>query len=83
MTSYNMRSKDGNALCVRNMSYSISGTGYEAQSSVPKSTQLQTPIPFLFNHLNKFQEAGSGITAAYKVNKMDTGKQEINPVGLI
>jgi hypothetical protein len=43
----------------------------------PKPTELQTPIPFLFNHLTKFKEAGSGITASHKVNKMDTGKQEI------
>jgi len=78
MTSYNMRSKDGNALYVRNMSCSKSGAGYEVQSSVPKPTELQTPIPFLFNHLTKFKEAGSGITPAHKVNKMDTGKQEIN-----
>jgi hypothetical protein len=73
-----MQSKDGNALYVKNMSCSMSGAGYEAQSSVPKITELQTPTPFLFNHLTKFKEAGSGITAAHKVNKMDTGKQEIN-----
>jgi hypothetical protein len=60
------------------MSCSESGAGYETQSSVPKPTELQTPIPFPFNHLAKFQEAGSGITAAHKVTKMDTGKQEIN-----
>ena len=45
---------------------------------LPKPTELQTPIPFLFYHLTKFKEAGSGITASHKVNKMDTGKQEIN-----
>jgi hypothetical protein len=41
-------------------------------------TELQTPIPFLFNHLTKFKEAGSGITSSHKDNKMETGKQEIN-----
>jgi len=56
----------------------MSGAGYDAQSSIPKHTDLQTPIPFLFNQLTKFKEAGSGITAAHKVNKMDTWKQEIN-----
>lgn len=73
-----MRLKNGNTLYVRNMSCSMSGAGYDAQSSIPKHTDLQTPIPFLFNQLTKFKEAGSGITAAHKVNKMDTWKQEIN-----
>jgi hypothetical protein len=56
----------------------MSGAGYEAHSSVAKPTELRTPIPFLFNHLTKFEEAGSGIIAAHKVDKMDTGKREIN-----
>lgn len=60
------------------MSCSKSGAGYEAQSSIPKHTELQATIPFLFNHLTKFKEAGSGITAAHEVNKMGTWKQEIN-----
>jgi hypothetical protein len=56
----------------------MSGAGYKAQSSVPNPTELQTLIPFLFNHLTKFKEAGSSTTAAQRVNNMDTGKQEIN-----
>jgi hypothetical protein len=60
------------------MSCSKTGVGYEAQSSVSKPTKLQTPNPFPFNHLAKFKEAGSGIAGTHKVNKMDTGKQEIN-----
>jgi len=56
----------------------MSGAGYEAQSSIPKHTELQKPTPFLFNYLIKFKEAGSGITAAHKVNKMDTCKLEIS-----
>jgi hypothetical protein len=60
------------------MSCGKSGAAYEVQSSVPKPTKLRTPNLFPFIHLAKFKEVGSGITAAHQVNKMDTGKQEIN-----